>query len=838
MILSNVNIGTGPSSGDGDPLRSAFSAINNNFQIITNNVNALTNSVTTVAGRTGNVILTVNDIVGLTTNYAVNGNVTAANLGMRGYVDATVAANIALLVNAAPSTLDTIRELADAIGDDPNFAVNVALSVSSANTKMRGYVDGQITAANTASATANVGMTGYVNQANTTMKSYVDGQIAAANTAGGYSNVNTLAYLTTNSYATQTYVNLANTSLKNYVDGQITAANAGVISANLGMKGYVDSVAGGSYSNVQVATYLPTYTGSIGANISKAGKTWTFDSYGNITLPGGVTLGVTTTNTAILTAATSNVVDIQSNNRYNKLQVDDTMVSIITGDSHWHYDLYGVLTTPSGANITSYGAGVTTILDDNGVAIAQQVGVNAFSVTSATGVRAIASGNIWQFGNDGNLTVPGSIIPNANVTYDLGSPTQRWKDLWLSGSTIHIGNANISVSNGSIQSSAPIRADITGNVTASNITVSGNTISIGGATLDVSTGTLESSLPIATTNLTINGPRLDFVQGAFVEESEIAGNPGHYGLALNSPDDGIVGLNALDSNADVTSSVIVSNVLVQLNVANITPGGNALVWLFDQSGSITFPDNTIQTTAFTGGSTYSNVQVATYLPTYTGNVAAGNVKVSTAYRFETGNVTITNESGYVSLNPDTTYSGTAGVKIGGSGFMLGPNGARNITLNYGSVSGAVGLQGNVTIGSAGSGNLFVLGNVIARDITGGNISATGTSGKLGYNSGGFVQQATSNATQVTSHTTSGNIQLMSIDLGAHAVHTVAFSCNKLTTDDIILLQHINGGITSVYVDAYVSTAGLAVIWLRDITGAGTGAFTPMLKYSIIKAPSA
>jgi hypothetical protein len=32
ITLSNVNIGTGPSAGDGDPLRSAFTIINNNFQ--------------------------------------------------------------------------------------------------------------------------------------------------------------------------------------------------------------------------------------------------------------------------------------------------------------------------------------------------------------------------------------------------------------------------------------------------------------------------------------------------------------------------------------------------------------------------------------------------------------------------------------------------------------------------------------------------------------------------------------------------------------------------------------------------------------------------------------
>ena len=66
MILANVNIGSGPSSGNGDPLRTAFTTINNNFQIVKNNVNALTNSVTSVAGRTGNVILTINDIVGYT----------------------------------------------------------------------------------------------------------------------------------------------------------------------------------------------------------------------------------------------------------------------------------------------------------------------------------------------------------------------------------------------------------------------------------------------------------------------------------------------------------------------------------------------------------------------------------------------------------------------------------------------------------------------------------------------------------------------------------------------------------------------------------------------------
>jgi hypothetical protein len=78
---------------------------------------------------------------------------------------------------------------------------------------------------------------------------------------------------------------------------------------------------------------------------------------------------------------------------------------------------------------------------------------------------------------------------------------------------------------------------------------------------------------------------------------------------------------------------------------------------------------------------------------------------------------------------------------------------------------------------------------------------------------------------------------MSIDLGVNAVHTVTFGCNKITTNDMVLIKHVSGGITSVYVDAYIASDGLAVIWLRNISGIDTGPFTPMLKYAIIQAPS-
>lgn len=84
---------------------------------------------------------------------------------------------------------------------------------------------------------------------------------------------------------------------------------------------------------------------------------------------------------------------------------------------------------------------------------------------------------------DANITVTGSMLPSANVTYDLGSPTQRWRSGWFSGSTIHIGNESLSVDNngkwmftsdgatielGKNHDFNPPNANISGNVTATN----------------------------------------------------------------------------------------------------------------------------------------------------------------------------------------------------------------------------------------------------------------------------------------------------------------------------------------------------------------------------------
>ena len=80
MILGNINIGSYPGAGDGDPLRAAFNVINQNFDIVANVINnPSSNTVTSVAGRQGNVNLTINDITGFSGLSLIQTPPTASN---------------------------------------------------------------------------------------------------------------------------------------------------------------------------------------------------------------------------------------------------------------------------------------------------------------------------------------------------------------------------------------------------------------------------------------------------------------------------------------------------------------------------------------------------------------------------------------------------------------------------------------------------------------------------------------------------------------------------------------------------------------------------------------
>ena len=80
-----------------------------------------------------------------------------------------------------------------------------------------------------------------------------------------------------------------------------------------------------------------------------------------------------------------------------------------------------------------------------------------------------------------NVTVTGSMLPSANVTYDLGSPTQRWRSGWFSGTTIYIGSESISAgTNGNwtlTSAGSSVTLGVNANFVAASATIAGNVIS-------------------------------------------------------------------------------------------------------------------------------------------------------------------------------------------------------------------------------------------------------------------------------------------------------------------------------------------------------------------------
>jgi hypothetical protein len=1037
MILSNVNIGSGPSAGDGSPLRSAFTIINNNFQTIENNVNALTNSVNSVAGRTGNVILTVNDIVGLSSTYTSQANITAANVGMKGYVDAKITANIALLVNLAPTSLDTIRELADAIGDDPNFAVNVALSVSSANTKMRGYVDGQITAANAGVTAANVGIIGYINLANTIqsaqvgaanlaivaanlgMKGYVDSvaggsiysnvnvkaytetmgfqnfsnvNVAAyltsqGVTGGSYSNVNAISLITSlglsnysnvnvKAYAESmgyqnfgnvnvaAYVTTANSAILGYIDlantiqsGQVGAANLAIVAANLGMKGYVDSVASQSiYGNGNVLSYLTQFDGNI---VPSANVTYSLGSItnqwkdlfvsNNTIYLGGVPVSISGGNLTVNGNAVggTNLATYSGNVGASSITLDGATgpignVKVLNGGNGFTMFGFfagsggsgsGLSVVPQGSSLfdpvqintrgTNYRVGdVITIVNTNEGNGYSNASIVVTSLQNQPAPSIFVGNSAYKFGADGNLTLPagGDIldstgasvlgsggIPLAGATYNLNATaglaintTDGGIDFLRNGVTgigiraegLHIYAANSYILwDGSVlkfPSGSDIQRD-DGN---------GNFVSVLGGGSSYGNANVETYLPtysgvVTASNVAVNGNvTAQYLFGNGSQLTGIVGGGSNYGNAnvtAYTESMGFTNFSNVNVSALITTNGLTNYSNVNAKAYTETMGyqnfGNVNVAAYvttANSAVIGYVDNAVLT-ANVGMKGYVDAGVIWSISAsgtsdyvFSGpGIVAGNTNDPVLYLYKGLTYTFINTTGgshpfaiRVSNGGADYTSGVSGSQTGTQTFtvpMDAPStlyyqctihGGMGNTIYIGSIdnnysnvnvkaySESMGYQnyGNVNVAALITTNgLTNYSNVnviayLAGNVSAGNVFASGTSGKLGYTNGGFVQQITANSNGVSLNTVTGNIQLMGINLGVNGIHTVSFTNNKLEETDLILVSHHSGGVSNFAVGAYYAAPSTAIIWIRNITGADTSTLTPMLKFALIKAP--
>lgn len=164
--------------------------------------------------------------------------------------------------------------------------------------------------------------------------------------------------------------------------------------------------------------------------------------------------------------------------------------------------------------------------------------------------------------------------------------------------------------------------------------------------------------------------------------------------------------NAAQPNITSVGTLTSLNVTGNINAGNIN-GGNIVV------ANFYYGDGRFLTNV-SSNSTYSNSNVATYLPTYTGNVGAGNVNVtSTVY---TSGISSTGLASLTILNVSTTANlgavGNITITGGSNGQVLTTNGSGVVRWDN-TVTWTTAPLANTSAGTAGQaaydsgGNLYV-----------------------------------------------------------------------------------------------------------------------------------
>lgn len=212
------------------------------------------------------------------------------------------------------------------------------------------------------------------------------------------------------------------------------------------------------------ANEIDTSSGNL--TIDSAGGTTTLDD--NVSVSG--TLGVT--NTATFSGT------VQAN---NGITVDGT--AFIVANSTGNVTTAGTLNV---AGLASLDGGI----DMDGVfTVADTTGHVETTGNLTVGGNTVLNGNV-DIGNAAtdtvtvNADIDSHLIPSQHETYDLGASGSSWRDLYLSGTSIFLGNATITESNGKITVGAVEDTPI-GSVTPNTgafTTLSANSLDVSGAT--------------------------------------------------------------------------------------------------------------------------------------------------------------------------------------------------------------------------------------------------------------------------------------------------------------------------------------------------------------------
>jgi len=274
----------------------------------------------------------------------------------------------------------------------------------------------------------------------------------------------------------------------------------------------------------------------------------------------------------------------------------------------------------------------------------------------------------------GNVIVPGDFLPHANITQNLGSPTNRWNDIYLSNSTIYIGNSTISTDANTL------------------VFTSGS-----GAFLEVAGNADVSILQNGNSNIAIDTDA-NIVFG-------VAGVPNVLVLSSN----GLTFTGTLDVTGNIAPGGIKTDNYYYANGAPLDfqqPAGNNTQIQFNNNNDF-------------GASANLTFNSSTNILTVTGNIAANNISGGNLVNanFITGTLTTSSQSNITSVGTLSSLVVTGNTTAGNVYANTGTIGAASITgtlttaaqPNITSLGTLTILEtsGNAIIG----GNLFVNGNI-------------------------------------------------------------------------------------------------------------------------------
>jgi hypothetical protein len=245
----------------------------------------------------------------------------------------------------------------------------------------------------------------------------------------------------------------------------------------------------------------------------------------------------------------------------------------------------------------------------------------------------------------GNINITGNLLPSANVTYDLGSNSLWWRDLYMSGSTIHIGGALLKVVDNALSftpagSATPINLsnDINPSLLYagnSNVTVTANSINVAVSNSNIASF---SSLGLAIAG-NISANNFNYTNGVSILDS-VTGS-----------------LATLTSNA-ATQSGLITDTNTAITTANTNMKGYVDGQITTVSNSVTGANAAI-TTANTNMKGYvdaANTIQSNQITTVSSSVTGANAAIVTAN---------TNMNGYVD-SIDSTKANLSGATFSGA----------------------------------------------------------------------------------------------------------------------------------------------------------------------------